>query len=361
VVELADALVASDLGPLAPQLMRHAITLGAAGDGSEVRIPAYGVNVLLAGTSGSGKSTFATAFLERLAGAGRQFCIVDPEGDYRQLDGAVVLGDRNRPASIEEVLTLLARPDQNAVVNLLGVGVEERPQFFGALFSRLQELRSRTGRPHWIILDETHHLVPASLEPGAMPIPADLHGLMLITVHPDHVSRAILSTVDLIIVIGETPQHTLATFAATLGAAPPEAPHERLEPGEAIGWWRHDGGGVFRFRGQPPKAERRRHVRKYAEGELGPDRSFYFRGPEEKLNLRAQNLVTFLQLAEGVDDATWEHHLRRGDYSQWFRSAIKDEALASATSGVEQAAGLSPAESRRRIRALLEELYTAPA
>lgn len=29
-----------------------------------------------------------------------------------------------------------------------------------------------------------------------------------------------------------------------------------------------------------------------------PEQSFYFRGPESKLNLRAQNLRTFLQLAE---------------------------------------------------------------
>src|SRR5437763_1621565 len=46
------------------------------------------------------------------------------------------------------------------------------------------------------------------------------------------------------------------------------------------------------------KAERRRHRRKYADGELPPDRSFFFRGPNGKLNLRAQNLQMFLQIAE---------------------------------------------------------------
>jgi hypothetical protein len=102
-------------------------------------------------------------------------------------------------------------------------------------------------------------------------------------------------------------------------------------------------------------------MRKYAEGELQPDRSFYFRGPEEKLNLRAQNLMTFLQLADGVDDETWVHHLRRGDYSGWFRAAIKDEPLAAAAARVERERSLSPVESRARIRALVEELYTSPS
>ena len=83
--------------------------------------------------------------------------------------------------------------------------------------------------------------------------------------------------------------------------------------GEAVAWWRHPERAPVRFRSIPPRAERRRHLRKYAEGELG-DSSFYFRGPEGKLNLRAQNLQIFLQMADGVDDETWIWHLRNGDY-----------------------------------------------
>jgi hypothetical protein len=116
---------------------------------------------------------------------------------------------------------------------------------------------------------------------------------------------------------------------------------------------------VFRF--EPPRAERQRHVRKYAEGELGPDRSFYFRGPGERLNLRAQNLTLFLQMADGVDDETWMHHLRRGDYSRWFRDAIKNPELAAEASAVERAPAADPAGSRAAIRAAVEQRYTQPA
>jgi hypothetical protein len=45
-------------------------------------------------------------------------------------------------------------------------------------------------------------------------------------------------------------------------------------------------------------------LRQYAQGEVSPNQSFYFRGPESKLHLRAQNLETFLQMADGVDDDT---------------------------------------------------------
>jgi hydroxymethylpyrimidine pyrophosphatase-like HAD family hydrolase len=357
--ELAAGLTATDLTELAPRLVRHELVLGVGEDGAEVRIPPYGANVLIAGTSGSGKSTFANGFLERLRDACRQFCILDPEGDYRELEGALVLGDPQHTPVAEEVLTALARPEPNLVVNLLGVGLDDRPAFFAALFPRLQEMRAHTGRPHWILIDETHHLLPADGGPPGVAQHGELESLMLITVHPDHVSRDVLSAVDLIVVTGQEPGQTLATFARTLGAPAPEAPRRELQSGEAVGWWHRQGRAPFWFRSLPPRAERRRHMRKYAEGELSEDRSFYFRGPEGKLNLRAQNLNTFLQLAEGVDEETWLHHLKRGDYSRWFRTAIKDEPLAAAVERVERQPSLSPTESRARIRGIVQDLYTA--
>src|SRR6202000_639641 len=90
----------------------------------------------------------------------------------------------------------------------------------------------------------------------------------------------------------------------------------------------------------PPRHHHLRHQRKYARGDMGEDKSFYFRGPQGALNLRAQNLALFVQIAGGVDDGTWEHHLKQGDYSRWFRDAIKDDALADDAAAVERAGGL---------------------
>ena len=113
--------------------------------------------------------------------------------------------------------------------------------------------------------------------------------------------------------------------------------------------------------GSKPKDKQQRHVRKYAEGELGEDKSFYFRGPEGALNLRAQNLTTFLQLAAGVDDKTWLHHLAEGAYSRWFAEAIKDPELAGEAAAIEADPALSVPESRARIRRAIEKRYTAAA
>src|SRR5262249_12006236 len=140
----------------------HQLLFGTRPDGPEVRLSPYGSGVLIAGPSGSGKSTAATSLLDRLLDHRYQFCIIDPEGDYEGLQGAITLGTGERAPTVEEVLQLLASPKQNAVVNLIGMPVADRPPFFLGLLPRLLELRARTGRPHWLIVDEAHHLLPAS-------------------------------------------------------------------------------------------------------------------------------------------------------------------------------------------------------
>ncbi|HEV2729788.1 MAG TPA: DUF87 domain-containing protein [Terriglobales bacterium] len=54
-------------------------------------------------------------------------------------------------------------------------------------------------------------------------------------------------------------------------------------------------------------------------------------------------------------------HLRRGDYSNWFKNLIKDADLAQETASVEANRELSAADSRARIRQAIEQRYTAPS
>src|SRR5262249_53415454 len=151
-----------------PRLGRHAIPLGTDAEGQEVCLQPYGENLLLAGVSQGGKTTLATSVSERFMEHGYQVCIIDPEGDYATLEGAIVLGDSTRVPSVAEVLDVLPQPAQHVVVNVLGVALEHRPAFFVGLLPRLQELRARTGHPHWIVVDEVHPLLPATWDPASV-------------------------------------------------------------------------------------------------------------------------------------------------------------------------------------------------
>jgi hypothetical protein len=272
-----------------------------------------------------------------------------------------MLGSPQQPPTVDEVLNLLETARQNAVVNLLGIPIEQRPAFFDGLLPQLLRLRARTARPHWIVIDETHHLLPTTWHPGTITLPQRMESLLMITVHPGSVAKAILDSVDLVLAVGESPEETIRLFCEAAGENVPKLTPAQLEPGEVLAWWRGRGEPPIRIRCERPRSERRRHSRKYAEGNLGPDRSFHFRGPEGALNLRAQNLNLFLQIGDGIDDATWMFHLKRGDYSEWFREMIKDAEMADEARNVEQQPNVSPVDSREAIRALVERRYTLPS
>jgi hypothetical protein len=179
-----------------------------------------------------------------------------------------------------------------------------------------------------------------------------------VTVHPEEVARDFLDLVTTIVGVGDGSRAAIDAFCTATGRDRPEAAGT-IRPDEVHVWT--GGGTVGVVSVTKPEERQKRHARKYADGELGEDRSFYFRGPAAALNLRAQNLSTFLQLADGVDDETWLYHLRGNDYSRWFRKAIKDDALASEVSAVEGDRSLSAADSRKQIRDMVETRYTAPA
>lgn len=358
--QFIDQILTDDLQSFEDRLDRFRVPLGE-GDEGKLSLSPHGKSVLVSGTSGGGKSTLTTGILERLADRSYQFCIIDPEGDYETFHEAVSIGNSKHGPSADEVTRLLRNVDGNVNVNLLGIPLQERPSFFLKLLPKLLELRKDTARPHWIIVDEAHHMLPGPWDLHAVPYFQYLTGMLYVTLQPSALPPTVLTTIDIIIAIGETPEKTIANFCETIGIEPPEMKPVKLERGEAVVWDRTSGKPPVKIRTPRNRTERRRHVRKYAEGELSPERSFYFRGPEGKLNIRAQNLILFMQMAEGIDDDTWEFHRKNGDYSDWFRVQIKDATLADEAQAIERRADLPPAEGRKLVRAAIEKHYTLPA
>ena len=356
VVELMKRICRDDALLASPD--RHGIPFGRY-ENNNVLLEPYCGNVLIAGKSGIGKSTLATALTEQMAEKDFVFCVFDPEGDYDEIRDAVSIGNAETPPSADEALKLLQNAT-NVVINTQSFGVTDRPDFFSRLLPQVSLLRAKTGRPHWLVIDEAHHLLPTSREDVAQILPRDMPATIFITVHPEAVSSAALKSVEVIIALGEAAGEVISQFCRMVGIAAPES---NIRPGddEVLVWTRSSGQPARVVRPERPQQAHKRHTRKYAEGDLGEELSFYFRGPDGSLNLRAQNLVLFLQIARGIDDRTWTHHLRRGDYSAWFRRVIKDDELAREASGVEADQALDPRESRQLIEKAVTRRYTAPA
>ncbi|MBV9276598.1 MAG: HAD-IIB family hydrolase [Candidatus Eremiobacteraeota bacterium] len=351
VVELAQAMLQNDLAELSVRADRL-IEIGHIGARTVTLDPYQAGALIIAGRSGGGKSTVAFMMIERLIEAKYQLFVVDPEGDYDVLKGAIVLGDADHAPSFDEVNEVLERPDESVVVNLLALAMDERTRFFAELLGRIQGLRARYGRPHWIVLDEAHHLLPKGHDIG---MPADLWSLMLLTVDPATLSEEALRAVRTVVAVGEEPAETLrhAVGSRAPVSALPALPKLRVALWKASAPDRIDLVDVHE-----PRDKKKRHRRKYATGDLAPEKSFYFRGPQGKLNLRAENLETFTKLAEGIDDETWQYHVANGDLARWFKEMIDDAELAEIA---ENARSMKPAESRKRLIEEIEKRYTASA
>lgn len=356
VSELIDAIIANDLDQAETHLHRHHIALGLRLDGSTVSVPPYGCNILIAGGSGSGKSTLATGLIERFAQQLYQVCVIDPEGDYLSLDTLVTIGDRQHPPTLGEVMAVLRDPYVNVNVDLLGIALADRPAYFSALLPQLQAMRTANGRPHWIVVDEAHHLLPA----GWGHPPQRLGEIVLVTVHPARLAESVLAMIDVVVAVGPMANQSLREFARATGRATVKIQIPDTGDINALCWFPQGGQDPFPMRVILPKAVRIRHHRKYAVGDV-QYHSFYFRGPHGRQNLRAQNLAVFCQIAQGVDEETWMYHLGRGDYSRWMRDVIKNEELARSVQDVETRDDLTASQSRALVCAAVETRYTLPA
>lgn len=286
IVQIIKGLESSDLAELEPRLTRHHLLIGSTDDGREVRFPPSGGSVMVAGTAGSDKSRLTMSLLERLVEGKYQFVLIDSEGEYGEIELAVVLGDPKSPPSAEGVENLLASPEaQGVAVNLMSMPLNDRRRFSDALMLRLQELRARTGRPHWIIVDDAHHLMPSAWAP--LVLPRQLGSMLYITVHPECAAPVALESVGLLLAIGANPEGPIRAFCQARGIACPEGLSRLdLERGEALAWFTREDRPPFRLRTTPPRSEHRRHGRKCDEGDLRSDRRFLSRGSDGALNLR---------------------------------------------------------------------------
>jgi hydroxymethylpyrimidine pyrophosphatase-like HAD family hydrolase len=328
VCELIDQILDDDLAQLR-QRPGRGILIGTDLAGNEVRIPVYGTRVLVTGESAGGKSQFAATILEQLTEQCYQACVVDPEGDYQQLKEPVVLGTIEKTPAAEEVVQVLEDPTKSCVVSLFGTPLAEQPPVFARILRALMEYRSRTGRPHWYLIDEAHYPLSTKWQPAEDLHLDELRSVMFITAFIGQLPETVLGGIDLFVAIGDEPVKHLAQYCELLGEPIPDvAPPSDQQEHRAIAWWRRNGNPTW-FKRPAPPSDHERHRHGSLDGDMSPEDRFYFRGPKGKLNLAAQNLRIFMQVGEGVDDKTWQHHLKNGDYARWFRDVIKDKELAT--------------------------------
>jgi HAD superfamily hydrolase (TIGR01484 family) len=235
VSELIASMIADDLASFEPKLARHRIVLGDCDTESPATLGAYGETVLLTGVPEAGKAQAVTTLLETLGDRKYQFCVIDPKGDYAGLDDlehTVTVGDTDRTPSYDEMMRLLEKPDRHAVIALSAIAPAERPAFFLTLMTRLWDLRKRFGRPHWIVVNDAHLLMPAMPATPATPAASAqasdeaasvprLRGSVIVASDPLQLAPDAIEGVSTLIAAGPSAPDALRAFCEARGLPAP--------------------------------------------------------------------------------------------------------------------------------------------
>ena len=238
ILEVIADLIESDLGNTPPARERRVLTVGKDAKGADAAIPVYGASVLVAGAPKSGKSALTKELLLKLCKMGYQFCVLDSRGEYLDFEPAVIFGTHDHAPDPIEVLSALEKPDTQAVVCLEAVPVRKRSAFFDAFSLALHALREKSGRPHWLVVDEAQELVPKSRAAKEEFIAGNA---IYVTADPAAVANPLLAAVDVVAAVGSGARHVFEAYATTLPMTrPPEALHAPGE-GETLIWRRRGG------------------------------------------------------------------------------------------------------------------------
>jgi hypothetical protein len=186
-------------------------------------------------------------------------------------------------------------------INVLALSLPERRSLFATLLPSICELRARSGRPHWPLVDEAHQALPTIEWELERRLPDDLPGTILVKVDPASLSPEVLKRLDVILIFGTSSSKMLASFAAKLNMpVPTDIP--TLAYDEILFWSPKSGQSPRAVNRDIPRQLHHQHTGKYALGDVGERRSFYFRGPDNAFSLRARNLAEFLRISDRVDE-----------------------------------------------------------
>jgi hypothetical protein len=287
--------------------------------------------VLVTGRSNSGKSYLAGLFAEQLLGLGYSVCIVDPEGDYAplgRLRGMVHLGGAEGLPRPEQVERFIEHRFGSVLLDLSLTCREDRERYVPSLLARLEAERAASGLPHWILLDEAHHL---RRDPGSGSS-SSAKGHCLVTYRPDRLSEAARESIDVVLAVpggkegdrgsGPDPLEALeAIYGLDLGAM-----RESPLGGAVLAWPKVDA-TVRPFSMGPRMTRHVRHWHKYFGGQLPDALHFRFRDESGELRHAAGNVEDLHRVLAICAPDVIRYHVRRGDLSRWLHRAIQDVAL----------------------------------
>ncbi len=334
------------------RLGRDKIVIGRTDTGEPLGFAIRGRNILIAGDPRSGKSWLTGLFCEQLMLHDYSMCVIDPEGDYEQLEAlphVVAWGGDDPPPSLPDLARMLRHPDLSVVIDLSHVQYREKVDYLKVLLPMLASLRRSTGLPHRIVVDEAHYFLHDSSVHQLLDL--DLGAYTLVTYRPADLDSDVRKAMEVIVVTRTT--------------EPKEAKAMQILFGNGSGDWNVVLGGLAdgeaallpnalealgklqRFSLIPRLTAHVRHRSKYLEVPMQPGHEFVFTANSKPVGSPSGTLQQFVSSLGSLPSDVLDGHARRGDFSRWIAEVFHDHPLASDLRKVEQRYRLGYVEGLR--------------
>jgi hypothetical protein len=328
---------------------RRRLLLGHTEDGAAFSLATRGRNVLIAGDTRSGKSWVAGLLCEQLILQGYCVCVLDPEGDYRSLEGlpgVSVLGGEDPPPTPRQLMRALRYPDRSVVIDLSRQPQDAKRAYIRSALPALNVLRQHTGLPHRIVLDEAHYFIHK--EDAAL-LDLERHGYTLISYLSSRLPAAFLSATEVMIVTCESNPVEIERLRRRCAGCAAVNDREwtllhQLRPGQAMVLpVTEESAGRLRLinvaRRLTPHV---RHRQKYVDVPVAEAQAFVFGADGAAAHTRVRTLRDFVRHVEAAPLNAIEPYAIRGDFSRWIKNVFGDFALAAELRALEAQARATP-------------------
>ncbi len=344
---------------------RNKIRMGTTDAGAPLVFPLRNQNVLITGDPRSGKSWAAGVFCEQLMLHDYCTCVIDPEGDYEQLEAlprVVAWGGDDPLPALPDLARLLRHPDMSVVINLSRAPYKEKVDYLMTLLPMLASLRRKTGLPHRIVIDEAHYFLHESNVKELLDL--DLGAYTLVTYRASDLNPDVRKALEIVCVTHTASRTEAQAIQAMFGNGNGDwsSTLASLKDGEGVLLPQKAEAKLQRFSFLPRLTTHVRHRSKYFDVPVTDRQEFVFTVDGKPLGSPCRTLKEFVASLEKMPGEVLDGHARRGDFSQWIADVFHDHPLASDLRKLEQRCRLGYAESlsTEMARAIRERYEVEP-
>jgi hypothetical protein len=298
-----------------------------------------GRNILVTGDARSGKSWVTGLLCEQLVLHGYCVCVLDPEGDYRSLEGlpgVSVVGGEDPPPTPRELLRALRYPDRSLVIDLSHLPLDAKIEYVASVLPLLNVLRRRTGLPHRVVIDEAHYFLGSGN--GLSQLDPDLNGYTIVTYCGSKLPQQLLRATEVVLTTCQSRAAEVDALcqccarSAEVDAAAWRVQLSHLGVGTAVALpiTQEAEGELKAFTLGKRLTPHVRHREKYVDVPVSDQRAFVFAPGRAAPANRVRTLREFADAVQSLAPTVLAGYLTRGDFSRWIGDVFGDHALAAA-------------------------------